>query len=263
VSAPNVALMTMATGRYVELLDGLVESARRHFFAGAPRRIFVFTDAEGDAPPFASGEVIPLAIEHEPWPMVTLKRFHYFTRYREALLEADYLFYIDVDMRFVADCGEEILPSGGSGLVAVRHPAFYRGHRGIASHALDALTGGRWSARPLPHRKLPFERNPQSRACVDDADHCVYYYGAFNGGESRAFLAMAERLRDAVEDDLARGIVAVWHDESHLNRYLCEHAPKSLTPAYAFPQSGYPHLSHLKPVIVALDKDHAYFRQAG
>jgi hypothetical protein len=164
VSAPKVALMTMATGRYVELLEGLLESARRHFFAGGCRRTFVFTDSPSGIVSSASGEITPLAIEHEPWPSVTLKRFHYFTRYREALLEADYLYYIDVDMRFVADCGEEILPNGGSGLVAVRHPAFYRGHRGIASRALDALTGGRWSSRPLPHRKLPFERNPQSRA---------------------------------------------------------------------------------------------------
>ena len=263
MSAPKVALMTMATGRYVELLGGLLESARRHFFAGGPRRTFVFTDATSDVGPFAAEDVTRLPIEHEPWPMVTLKRFHYFTRYRDVLLEADYLYYIDVDMRFVASCGEEILPTGGSGLVAVRHPAFYRGHRGIASRALDALTGGRWSERPLPHRKLPFERNPRSRAYVGDVDHRVYYYGAFNGGESRAFLTMAERLRAAVDDDLARGIVAVWHDESHLNRYLCEHAPKSLTPAYAHPQSGYPHLAHLAPVIVALDKDHAYFRQAG
>ena len=74
---------------------------------------------------------------------------------------------------------------------------------------------------------------------------------------------MASTLRDAIEADRANGVTAVWHDESHLNRYLRAHPPKRLTPAYCYPESGWPHLAHLAPVIVALDKDHAYFRQAG
>ena len=257
MSAPTIGLMTMATGRYIELLDALLDSARRYFFSGAPVTTFVFTDA----PQVAAGATL-LPIEHEPWPMVTLKRFHYFTRYAQALSAMDYLFYIDADMRFVAPCAEEILPSAGEGLVAVQHPDFYRGHRGIGSRFFDALSGGRWSSRPLPHRTLPFERDPRSRACIPDERHRVYYYGAFNGGESAAYLSMAASLRDAVDDDLSRGVIAVWHDESHLNAYLCGRSPKVLTPIYAYPQSGYPHLRHLKPVILALDKDHAYFRDA-
>jgi hypothetical protein len=255
----KVGLLTIATGRYVELLDGLLESARRHFFPGIGFTPFLFTDDAAERP-----GVVRLPIEHEPWPMVTLRRYHYFSRYASALRETDYLFYIDVDMRFVAPCEAEVLPAPEEKLVAVRHPAFFRGHRGIGSRFLDALTGGRWSSRPLPHAAFPFERSPKSLACISDPGHRVYYCGGFNGGETQAFLEMSVALRDAIDTDLGNGVIAVWHDESHLNRYLCGRTPRSLDPAYAHPQTGYPHLRHLNPVIVALDKDHAYFRdQAG
>lgn len=253
----KVGLLMIATGRYVELADGVLESARRYFFARSDVTPFLFTD--NLAP---RGDAVLFEIEHEPWPMVTLKRFHYFTRHAAALRDMDYLFYIDVDMRFVAPCGDEILPGTEQALVAVEHPAFYRGHRGIGSRLIDRLTGGRWSSRPLPHKALPFERNPRSRACISDPEHRVYYYGGFNGGEAPAFLAMADTLRVAVDEDLANGIVARWHDESHLNRYLCGRSAKRLPPSYCYPESGYPHLHHLTPVIVALDKNHAYFRSA-
>jgi hypothetical protein len=205
-------------------------------------------------------DAVPLEIEHEPWPMVTLKRYHYFTDYARNLGEMDYLFYVDVDMRFVARCADEILPDRVQKLVAVQHPAFYRGHRGFGSRLIDACTRGRWSSRPLPHKAFPFERNPSSLACISEREYRAYYYGGFNGGEAGAFLAMAATLRAAIDEDLHNGIVAVWHDESHLNRYLCGRTPKVLSPSYSYPESGYRHLRHLKPIIVALDKNHAYFR---
>jgi histo-blood group ABO system transferase len=254
VSGLAIGLATIATGRYIELLAPLLESARTHFFPASSVETFVFTDA-----PSIDSRATRLPIEHEPWPLVALHTYHYFTRYAERFAGLDHVYFIDVDMRFVARCADEILPDA-RGLVAVEHPDYWRGHRGFASRAIDALTGGRWSARPLPHADLPFERDARSTACVRDPDHRYYYAGAFAGGRVDAFLEMAHALRDAVDADHRNGVIAVWHDESHLNRYLHAHPPKRLTPAYCYPQSGYTHLKHLEPVILALDKDHAYFR---
>jgi len=255
VSGVSIGLATIATGRYIELLPGWIESASTHFLPGENVELFVFTDN-----PAAAGAATALAIEHEPWPLVTLHRYRCFSDYAERFAHLDYLFFSDVDMRFVARCADEILPSAEEGLVAVEHPGFFRGHRGFASRALDALTGGRWSARPLPHARLPFERDARSTACVSDRSQRRYYAGGFNGGRTPAFLEMARALRDAIDIDRRNGVVAVWHDESHLNRYLHAHPPKRLTPAYCYPESVWSHLAHLTPVIVALDKDHAWFR---
>lgn len=244
----NIGLLIVATGRYVELLDSLLASARRHFFPGHRVTPFVFTDAASAIP-----DAVRVGIGHEPWPMVTLKRYHYFSAASALLQSQDFLFYVDVDMRFVADCGEEILPGEVERLVGVRHPGYYRRRRW-------------WSLAREPSvsaERLPFERDPRSLACIADRSHRTYYAGGFNGGYADSFLTMARSIRDAVDLDLERGIVAVWHDESHLNRYFHVQRPKALTPAYCYPDPPYRNLRGLRPVLLALSKDHAYFRESG
>jgi hypothetical protein len=47
---------------------------------------------------------------------------------------------------------------------------------------------------------------------------------------------MAQSIRKSIDTDIANGVVALWHDESHLNRYLYDHPPaKTLTPAFCWP----------------------------
>lgn len=241
----KIGLLVVATARYAEFLEDLIASARRYFFQGHELVPFVFTDA-ASVPPGA----IRVPVRHEPWPAMTLKRFHLFCEHSALLQDLDFLFYVDADMRFVAPCGEEVLPRREDRLVAVAHPGFYRRTPWWGS-------GPRW--RP---RRLPFERNPASLACIPDRSHGPYFAGGFNGGFTDSFLSMARSLRDAVDHDLQRGIVAVWHDESHLNRYLYVQPPKVLPPSYCYPQQGYRHLRHLTPIIIALLKDHGYYRHA-
>jgi histo-blood group ABO system transferase len=64
-------------------------------------------------------------------------------------------------------------------------------------------------------------------------------------------------MREAIDDDLRRGVVAAWHDESHWNRYLVDHpADVVLPPEYCCPES-WP-LPGRK--LLALEKDHAALR---
>jgi histo-blood group ABO system transferase len=89
-----------------------------------------------------------------------------------------------------------------------------------------------------------------------------YYAGGFNGGSTKRFLEMAEVLADRVTKDLENGVIALWHDESHMNRYLIDNPPTlSLTPSYCFAEEmmnnpEYPH----QPKIIALKKNHSELR---
>jgi histo-blood group ABO system transferase len=78
------------------------------------------------------------------------------------------------------------------------------------------------------------------------------------GGRPAAYLAAVEAIAAAVDEDAARGITAVWHDESHWNRYLVDHPPDvELSPAYCTPEGSRMPFSHR---ILALTKDHAAMR---
>ncbi len=46
---------------------------------------------------------------------------------------------------------------------------------------------------------------------------------------------MSQAIETNIDSDLNKGIIAVWHDESHLNRYFIDHPPtKILCPSYCY-----------------------------
>ena len=73
---------------------------------------------------------------------------------------------------------------------------------------------------------------------------------------------MAEVIAERVNKDFEKGVIALWHDESHMNRYLIDNPPTlSLTPSYCFAEEqirnpDYPHT----PKIIALKKNHDELR---
>ena len=93
----------------------------------------------------------------------------------------------------------------------------------------------------------------------------MYYAGGFNGGKPEHFLKMSQTIVDNVEKDWEKGLIAVWHDESHMNRYLIDNPPTvELNPSYCYPEAA-----RINPggwnvpfdaKIVALEKNHAAVR---
>ena len=75
-------------------------------------------------------------------------------------------------------------------------------------------------------------------------------------------MEMAEVIADRVNKDLEKGVIALWHDESHMNRYLLDNPPTlALSPEYCYAEefigTNYPHQN---PKIIALKKNHAELR---
>jgi hypothetical protein len=166
------------------------------------------------------------------WPDATLYRYHVLLE-QQARLDHDYVFLTDADMRFESTVGPEIL----SPLTATRHPGFVTAER----------------------CKLPYERRPESAACVPQGSGSVYYAGGFVGGRRDTFLELAETVAAAIDRDDRVGVVAQWHDESHLNRALIDSPPfRSLTPSYCYPDDDTHYLGlwrdHYPRRLIAVDK---------
>lgn len=226
----KIGVLLIATQKYIQFVDPVVDSIRTRFFRAEEVTIFLFTDRE-----VTRKDVVPLPIVHKPWPNITLERFHIFSAYRQELEGKDYLFYLDVDMKVVGEVGPEILPEFPQELVGTIHPGFYS-----------------------PGKRGSYETRPESTAYIGSDQGTTYYAGGFNGGTATAFLNMAESLSHNIDIDRKKGITAVWHDESHLNRYLLDRPVKNISPAYCYPESWkipFPKL------ILALDKDHAALRK--
>ena len=226
----------LATGDYIRFYRPLVESVRRYFFPGHTVRVLLFTDHDVADEEHGDFSLRVTTMKDEPWPHVALKKFECIDAHRHLFDGLDYLFYCDVDARMVSQVADEVLPDGTRHqLSAVDHPSFaFSGKPGLF---FKALRGTSLTCR-FGYRRIrgSFETDKKSTAYVGDDEGDVYYAGAFWGGVTSAVLEMARELRRNTDKDLSRGHIALWHDESHLNRYLIDHPPKVLSPGYCRPE---------------------------
>lgn len=224
----RVGLIVIATGKYSRFVPNLWASAQQFFLPGHDRELLLLSDQV-----LALSNCTFLPIDHEPWPGPTLHRYRSVFAFASILSDTDYLFMCDADMRFVDSVGDDILGD----LVATIHPGFY-------SQPIDLFT---------------YERNPLSRAFVPPATGHHYYAGGFQGGRADRYLDAANELSSRIADDEHNGLVAVWHDESHWNRYLIDFPPTiELSPSYCFPDGW---SLPFEPRLLALNKNHSELRQ--
>lgn len=205
---------------YWEFAQAMVEDARKFFLPGHQTDIFLWSDMPIDN----SVGVTVFPTEPVEWPLPTLFRYSLFLQQEEKLREYDYVFYCDIDMRFVNVVGDEIL---GEGITAAQHPMY-------------ALRKEYWP---------PYEPNKESSAYIPRPGQVIddngkprfmplYYAGGFQGGKTDAFIQAMKVMKKNIDTDFGKNYVAIWNDETHWNRYLFEHAPSTvLTPSYIYPDS--------------------------
>lgn len=242
----NVNLLVIATNKYFQYLESLLDSADRFFLRDEHVTYSVFTDqieagqAMAAAKPYADC-VTFYEIEHRPFPYPTLYRFHFFKRYEQQIGSiADYYFYIDVDSVITQQiAAQDVL----SERTAVQHCGY-----------VDA--------------KGTYEKNRRSTCYVPRSEWGAYYGGGFWGFSHAEFWKFTHTAVRMIDLDVSRGIVPRWHDESVLNRYLVTNPPnKILTPSYHWPQNQAAIHQQWKDkgksyecVIMLLDKNHAAVR---
>lgn len=225
----NITVFYIATGKYISMWPDFYASFKNYFLPDCNRRIILFTDKFEDIE--AKNDVSIVKIPAHPWPYITLLRFHIFMEHYELWKDSDYVFFMNANYLFKRKVSKRILPK--SGLVAGQHSIYWK----------------------TPKDKLPYERNPHSTAYIPYGQGKFYFQGALNGGTSQAYAAMCRELITCIDEDLSNDIIAIWHDESHLNRYLAEHGAKVINRYYLWPEER-PHWIH-KIFTVAILRDKA------
>ena len=215
----KVGILYICTGRYTVFWPDFYRTFQEKFLPGSDKTFFVFTDAErleyDDAP-----DVRRIYQKALDWPYSSLLRFKMFVSQQAALEQMDFLFFANANLicsQTVTEAEFLPRPQRGERLLVVQQPGF-------------------WDKKPL---FCSYDRNPKCRAYIPYNCGRVYVSGGLNGGTAGAFLTMSRELDRRTDADLADGQMALWHDESHLNRYIAEQDPASyrlLTPAYWYPE---------------------------
>ena len=237
----KIAVLYIALGRYSVFWKKFYKSAEKNFLPQAEKQYFLFTD--NLKIPFKNKKNVKL-IYHQKmgWPQDSLKRFHLFLENEKELSQFDYIFFMNANTLIKSLVGTEILPSAkNDGLVVTDHPGFYN----------------------KPNTLFPYERNLNSSAYIPMNKGTHYACGAFNGGETKAYLKLCKECAKIVDEDLRKNIIPIWHDESVLNKYLVDKNPLIMSVSYLYPEEKWLSLEWYKNnpfrkniKILSVDKTH-------
>ena len=229
----KIAILYICTGDYVYFWEKFCLSFRESFIPGAEKDFFIFTDAEKLYGEEDDPHIHKIFQESLGWPGNTLYRFRIFAKVKDLLVDFDYIFYFNANMVCLETVtAKEFLP-GKNELLVVQHP-------------------GNFAKRPYQY---PYDRNKASRAYIPYTSLAGKHYvcGGVNGGRTEAYLQMISELERRIDEDDRHGVVAKWHDESQLNRYIIDYPSyRLLTPSYVYPEGW--HIPFEQKIMV-LDKE--------
>jgi len=229
----KIAILYICTGNYHIFWEDFYQGAEKNLLQDYKKEYFIFTDYKNLS--FRENSNIHVVQQEKlGWPYDTLMRYHIFCKIEHELEKFDYIFFFNANMYIVAPIGEEILPSDEEcGLCALWHPGFYK---------------------EIDNTKYTYDRNQKSLAYIPIGEGKRYYAGGLNGGTATAYLELIHQLAENIQRDKDNNIIALWHDESHLNKYLLNRSVRVLSPLYGWPE-GWPEEFSPKNQIKIIIKD--------
>lgn len=196
---PKVAILYIATGRYQIFWEYFYRSAEKFLLEDCDKQYFIFTDSEHI---FGSDKYSNINVIQQNklgWPLDTLMRFNIFLTIKDKLSQFDYIFFFNANTEILKPIyRKDILPVNSENLVLAIQPHMFHKNK----------------------NNYTYDRNANSLAYIPYGSGQFYVTGALNGGKAKDYLNMCETLNERIKRDLAHDVIALWHDESHLNCYI-------------------------------------------
>jgi hypothetical protein len=258
----KLGIMTIATNRYIEYFEDLVDSFLEFFPESKDTQWFLFTDQIEEANRIAAKnkkiKIVVISIPSYKFPEATLYRYEIYNSHKN-ILDSEILMHLDADMLVKSPdfLGEVFKPGSLRRISLVQHPGFYRPHgiglinfyaRNPIFFIRDLLTKVEFGALGA------WERNECSRAYVSRRSRKTYVCGGIWFGPNELIKAMIETLAINVKKDESRNVTAIWHDESHLNSFSTKSDVGIHPPEFCFDPT-YKNLAGLRQLVEAVDKN--------
>lgn len=213
---------------YWQYIGDAIQGARTMFMPGHDVEVMLWNDFHKyeHMEPYTYNATV-FEADGTVWPYPTLMRYHLMLQQEEYLKKFDYIFYCDIDMRFLNIVGDEIL---GDGVTAAQHPMYALRREFYPPYEPNPASA---SYIPRPGKLL---QDPSTR---DGIRFMPYYYaGGFQGGKTEPFIKAMKGVKKLIDADLQKGYTPIWNDESAWNKYLFDNSPAVvLSPSYIYPDS--------------------------
>lgn len=257
----GLGIVSIATRDYLSYWKSQANSIDRNIKGSASVSLYLFTDKVQEAELFAQSlsnlSTKVFEIPSLGWPDATLLRYRIISKAMEFLKTETVLMYLDADMLVTQPLDvDQVVRIAVEQMVLVRHPGFYR-PRGTSALIMyvkhPKLLFADLLMRVMRGGLGSWESRPRSAAFVTRSKRIEYICGGIWWGKTELFLKLASELEDSVDADLSSGVMAVFHDESHLNMWSTKNPHFLESPEYCFAE-GYPWLEGMNPKILAVEK---------
>ena len=255
----KIGILTVATNSYADYWINLANSVDKFTDSEHEIHMHVFTDnpeyCESKVSNFKKVKFKFFKIPGYGWPDATIKRYELIATNREEIV-GDVLIHMDADMLVRSSDFSSEFKLGSDKVGLVEHPGFWRPN-GASRLALYARSP-HFLIKDLKMMFLQgglgaWEREKHSRAFVARRFRKKYVCGAIWFGPREKVLEMVNSLFADVEKDAQSGVMATWHDESHLNAWASRNNYELFKPNICFDPT-YRHLKSLTMMIEAVRK---------
>lgn len=213
-----VGIIYIAIGIYDKFWDIFYPSCEKFFCCDMLKGYEVFTDSQ---------RLISQCINNVTWHKVKNKGFIYNVSSKSKFIcsiseilkdKYDYIYYLNGNLKFTKYIfSNEILPTATNDWIVALSFNCYKNIK------VDLY---------------PYDRNPQCNAYIPFGEGKYYYQGGFYGGRTEEIILMSNWIKDRIEIDLGKKIIARWHDESYINLYLLKLNPKILDETFALAEEA-------------------------
>lgn len=186
----SLAIVYLCTGKYQIFWKLFYQSAQEFFSTDMKKEYFVFTD---NLEKIETEEKVHLYYQPKiGWPYDVLTKWDCVCRIQDQLARFDYIALCNANMQFVSKMD-----------------------------ILDESTDFWLTSYILDKKKFTFETNPISKAYIPKTDNIEnYIQSGFIVAKSAPFIQASLVMRDWTNEDLHKGHIPLWHDESMFNAYI-------------------------------------------
>jgi len=261
----EVTFVTIATGRYLEFWKAQVLSAKKFLDNQTPLEFVILTDQVELVEIFKSEfttntnwNVVAKYVEHQIWPFPTLYKFRHILRYQN-FLSGKFVWHLDADMLFAnVNVLKELNQYLASRkMILVRHPGYFRpnGIKKYRSTFPGQILFSETLKMLLTEKGLgSWENDEHSLAYVEKSLRKQYVCGGSWGGTREVILNFSRTISERIDKDYDSGVIARFHDESHINWYAANYDCELLIPSYCFEET-YKNLKGIPKEIIAVNKN--------
>ena len=192
------------------------KSAKEFLFKNHNVHFFVYSDAS-EINYEDNDDVTKLFAQSSKWPISVCDKFAILLSGKKFYKDFDYLFHFNINMKFIAPIGDEILPDKDNGYLCACE---------WINHKLKGVVDN-----------FPYERNSRSLAYIPYGEGSHYFMSGAFGGRTKEYIEMCSEIEDNIRRDFQDGIIAIWHDESHFNKYMLNKNPLIMPSGYIIPEN--------------------------